>query len=193
MMPFRGKLVLVLAALAVSGTLLYLMSSHQQDIPQSVPSGPHQPSSTRTVILFFDSPDARGLIRESRTIENCSGETPACLLTILKELAAGPAGNGAPVIPTSSTFTKIRLDGTTAEIDLDANFATGIPEGSAAEMAAVYGIVNTVVTNFPTITSVRFLQNGQPCHTLKGHLDLSKPLAADYSLERAVTDSASHP
>ncbi len=186
MKPLLSKPLLLLAALVIAGVALYLVVGKLRDVPRSLPPAPPPPATTVTVTLFFHSPDARGLVREPRTMEKCSGDTPACIHAILKELAAGPAGDGAPVIPATSTFNGIHLEGTTAVIDLGKNFAAGVPEGSAAEMAAVYGIVNTVVANFPTITSVRLLQDGRTRDTLKGHLDLSGPLEADFSLEKTA-------
>jgi hypothetical protein len=76
------------------------------------------------------------------------------------------------------------VKGDVAQIDFGREFSEAIPHGSSAEMAAVYSIVDTVSTNFPAIKSVRFLVEGQPVSDPDGHLDLTAPLPADYSLEK---------
>ena len=50
-------------------------------------------------------------------------------------------------------------------------------------MAAVYSVVDTVAANFPQVKGVQFLIEGAPLSEL-GHLDLSGPLAPDYTLEK---------
>lgn len=51
-------------------------------------------------------------------------------------------------------------------------------------MMAVYSIVNTIAVNFPRIKLVKLTINGKDAETLNGHIDLRKPLAPDFALER---------
>ena len=50
------------------------------------------------------------------------------------------------------------------------------------EILAVYSIVNSIVVNIPGVRRVGILVNGRPLATLNGHLDLRRPLPADFSL-----------
>ena len=69
-------------------------------------------------------------------------------------------------------------------IDLGDEIVNGLPGGSNSEMMAVYSIVDTVAVNFPRIKLVKLTIDGKSVETLKGHLDLSEPLASDFSLEK---------
>ena len=134
----------------------------------------------RTVVLFFVA-DGNRLARESRDIDSCPDLT-ACVKDTLDELSFGPVGELDDSLPEGSTINGVRIEGATAIIDLNRNFVAEMPSGSSAEMMAVYSIVNTVNLNFPKLTSVLLTVEGQN-KTVLGHLDLSEPLQADYSLE----------
>jgi hypothetical protein len=71
-----------------------------------------------------------------------------------------------------------------ALIDLGDEVAKTLPGGSYSEMTAVYSIVNTIALNFPRIKLVKLMLNGKDVETLRGHLDLSAPLAPDLTLEK---------
>jgi hypothetical protein len=132
-----------------------------------------------TVTLYFGSGEA--LAAESRTLDPCA--TPAdCIASLVAELANGPVGDLSPVIPPDTLAEEVVILGDTATVRLSPSFAAGIPSGSAAEMQAVFAIVNTICRNFPAIGRVA-LRIGQEASTL-GHLDLREPLAPDYSLEK---------
>ena len=73
------------------------------------------------------------------------------------------------------------LDSGVAYLDFSADLE-GIGGGSMEEILAVYAIVNSVVVNIPEVDRVGILVNGRPVATLNGHLDLRRPLPADYSL-----------
>jgi hypothetical protein len=60
-----------------------------------------------------------------------------------------------------------------AIVNLTAAFAAGHPSGIDTETLTVLSICGTLHANFPRITQVRFLIDGQPRATLAGHADLS--------------------
>jgi hypothetical protein len=180
---FGGRTPMLLAFFIAAGVLGFLMlQKYRAPHPPLSPPATNQPPRNSTVTLFFDSADATGLVGETRDVASCPGDTPSCIKVVLESLAAGPVGNLAPVIPPTSTFNGVRLDGPTATVDLGTSFIEGLPEGSAAEMTAVYALVNTVTFNFPAVKNVKLLLNGQELKTLNGHLDLSKPLEPDFTL-----------
>jgi hypothetical protein len=80
----------------------------------------------------------------------------------------------------------VRVGGDEAVVDLEESFVEGLPEGSSAETTAAYSLVDSIALNFPHIKKVRILIDGKPAETLKGHLDLSQPLAPDFSLEQRL-------
>jgi hypothetical protein len=146
------------------------------------PAQPHQ-QGIHLVVLFFASPDGAGLVREGREIDSC--EVPAeCVEAVVGELINGPLGNLAPTLPTTTSIRSVRINGDVALIDLGDEVAKTLPGGSYSEMTAVYSIVNTIALNFPRIKLVKLMLNGKDVETLRGHLDLSAPLAPDLTLEK---------
>lgn len=152
------------------------------------PAAPQPPVATtpaegvRTVVLFFASPDGSGLVRESREIDPCTG-VANCAEAVVDELINGPLGDSSPTLPETATYRGVTLDGDTLTVDFGREFQDGMPSGSNAEMAAVYSVVDSLTASFPEIRRVRFLVEGAPVETLKGHIDLREPLEPDYSLE----------
>ena len=151
---------------------------------REVPPKPHlqQPSGVRTAVLFFVA-DGTRLGREARELEPC-GETTACVKSLLDELSSGPVGDMDAALPEGAAFNSVRIEGDTAVIDLNKNFADDLPSGSSAEMLAVYSIVDTVCANFPQIAQVKLTIEGAGEARLR-HLDLADPLTPDYTLENA--------
>jgi spore germination protein GerM len=104
--------------------------------------------------------------------------------TVVGELINGPLGDLAPSLPAATSINAVQVNGDLAQIDLGEEMVKGLPGGSNAEMTAVYSIVDTIAVNFPRIKQVKLLVGGKTIETLKGHLDLSKPLAPDFTLEK---------
>jgi spore germination protein GerM len=151
---------------------------------RKIPAAPHirQPSGTRTAVLFFVASSSR-LAREARELEPCS-ETGVCVKDTLDALLSGSLGDYDEAIPESAVLNGVRIEGATAVVDLSRGFAADLPAGSSAEMLAVYSLVDTICANYPQISRVKLTVEGNGS-TVLGHLDLSEPLAPDYSLEHA--------
>lgn len=70
--------------------------------------------------------------------------------------------------------------GTMAIVDLSSSFVSAHPSGIEPETLTLLSIIGTLHANFPEITQVRFLVDGQPRDTLAGHADLTRVyLASD--------------
>jgi len=133
----------------------------------------------RRVTLLFPSADGEALLPETRVIFLTNTLTSQVKQAVA-ELLSGPTGdNKVPPFPASTPLRAVFLlrDGT-AVIDLGRE-ATQIPIGSASETDAVFALVNTLVVNFPEVARVQILIEGEEIDTLTGHLDTSRPLAAD--------------
>jgi hypothetical protein len=85
------------------------------------------------------------------------------------EEGAGPPPTPAPALPAD------------AGPPLPIGVELGI-QGSTEELLAVYSIVDSIVINLPAVRRVQILIRGEPVDTLAGHVDISRPLAADASL-----------
>ena len=65
-----------------------------------------------------------------------------------------------------------------AVVNLNAAFPQAQPSGIEPETLTLLAIIQTLHANFPAITQVRFLVNGQPRATLAGHADLTRTYLA---------------
>lgn len=182
--PRRELLVLFIAFIVCAAVLGALMLKKYEERHRRPVVAPHpQQGGTLLVTLFFSSPDGAGLVREGREIDPC-GDTTGCVEAVVGELINGPLGDLAPTLPATASIHAVQVNGELAQIDLGEEMMNGLPGGSNAEMAAVYSIVDSIAVNFPRIKQVKLLVGGKPVETLKGHLDLSKPLAPDFTLEK---------
>ena len=151
-------------------------SSHE--IPVTPP--PPGTERLRLITLFFTE-DGIHLSRETRELEPCDNDT-ACLKDVLDELLNGPIGELAEAVPEGVIVSSVSIEGSRATIGFNTTFSEAMPSGSAAEMLAVYSVVNTAAANFPQIQKVKIEVDGNKNGILR-HLDISEPLVPDYTLE----------
>jgi hypothetical protein len=133
--------------------------------------------------LYFPA-DGGGLRAEPRALP--VSEAPKDRLRkILLALLAGPKAPGlARPFPEGVALGGVQLgaDGT-AYVDLRwPDHPDPPPSGSTEEIQRVYSVVDSVVLNIPQASRVVLLWNGVQRETFSGHLDLSRPLAADRGL-----------
>lgn len=168
----------ILVALVFGG--LFWQKYHEAQNLPNLPPGKQGAAAFQKIILFFGD-DENHLIREAREVEGCYDRSQ-CLRSLLEELFSGPVGEMTAIIPEWTVINTVRIDGDLATIDLDNDFSESLTPGSAAEMMAVYAIVNTICTNMPEVKRVKINLDGNQKSLLR-HLDLSDPLEPDYSLE----------
>ncbi len=150
--------------------------------PSLQSSGVSQELVQRDVTLYFSSESGEYLFSEARQV-GCSGEE-GCVQAVVEALISGPLQDGSPVLPENCRVLSVRLEEGTAFLDFSSEFSTGHPGGSQSELLTVYALANTVAVNFPHIRQTGILINGQPVETLKGHVDLTRPLIADFTYAR---------
>jgi hypothetical protein len=72
------------------------------------------------------------------------------------------------------------VPGMVAVVDLSTSFVDAHPSGIEPETLTLLSIIGTLHANFPQISQVRFLVDGQQRDTLAGHADLTRVyLASD--------------
>ena len=133
------------------------------------------------VKLFLTTPGSKYLLAEERSI--LYQETLlAQAREVLAELVNVPSAKLASAIPQGTKLLDffISKDGI-AYVDFSSELASNHPGGTDGEISTVYSIVNTLTLNFPQIKKVQILVDGKAVDTLKGHIDLSRPLVQDLS------------
>ena len=91
---------------------------------------------------------------------------------LLKLPIVPPAATNAAEI--DSSIIEAGADGELAVVNLRGSFVNDHPSGVEVEMLTLLSIIGTLHANFPDITQVRFVVDGQPRETLSGHADLSR-------------------
>jgi len=185
----RWLLIAGIVLLLISGGALFLLFRTPQPPELPVPLPPAAPApEAREVILYFGAADGTHLVAEQRELQGCRDDQ-ACLRATLDALLGGPAGEGAPILPEQAELRSITLgDQGLATVNFSSDLLAGHPGGSMSELLTVYGVVDTLAVNFPYLRQVRFLVEGEPLATLKGHVDLRQPLVPDFSLTRPPAD-----
>jgi spore germination protein GerM len=135
-------------------------------------------SGERQVVLYFADSAARTHVTERRPVP--FGESlEESVEATLRALAAGPSqATGVRVLPPEARLEQTYFADETATLYLDFNAAliTQHPGGSAAEYNTISALVRTIGANFPDVTRIQILVDGQPVDTLAGHFDTSKPI-----------------
>ena len=144
------------------------------------PGAPEKPA-TRVVTLFFvDSEDL--LHKETREITAGPTDADEAERALTELVRGSEQGFDSPLPPgTKVRQVFIGRDGL-ATVDFSREIAEGFSYGSTSELAAVYAVVDTLVSNFKAVKKVVLLVEGAERETLGGHVDLSRAFFPDYSL-----------
>lgn len=107
-------------------------------------------------------------VTEQVTIDASKGDI---VNKVLEQLAQSPKAEGAESVGLDKfDFSKSKLDGTTAVVDL----AGDLSGGSLEEDVLARSIVNSLLS-VDGIKAVEFTVNGEKAESLMGHVDISEP------------------
>lgn len=175
--PIVLATVLMLVGLVV-GWFLFPESRPPAPVP------PPEPPAMREVQLYFATADGAGLEVETRQIKDCR-IAEDCIRETIQALIAGPTGPLTPVFPPKTGVQSVAVEGSTAWISFSRDLVAGHPGGSMTELLTAHALANTLAVNFSHIRQARILIDGELAETLKGHVDLGAPVAADFSLSQS--------
>jgi spore germination protein GerM len=134
------------------------------------------------VTLFFSDANERFLVPEKRLIPK-EKEPEAQASEMIQALMAGSKTGLVNTFPEKAELQGVKREG---EDILSVNFKESLvanhPGGSAAEMATVYSLTNTLTTNLPAIKRIRILIGGKERESLKGHIGLRVPFTMNREL-----------
>jgi len=134
----------------------------------------------REVVLYFVDSTGLQLAAEEREIAGCNDERQ-CIAQTLTALAEGSAELQA-VIPARTRVLGIDIVQDLATINLSRDLSDHHPGGSLSELLSIYSVANTLRVNFPYLRSFQFLIDGEKRKILRGHVDISGPIEADFRL-----------
>jgi len=140
---------------------------------------------TINVKLFFEEPQGAGLVIEERGVTYQSSLSRQLQVVVEELLRGSQSGNIAPWSGGGRVLEVFVTARGVAYVDLSKEVLTGRVSGTRAELLAVYSLVDSIALNFPAIKKVQILIDGQSVDTLAGHIDLSRPLPPDLTLQAA--------
>jgi Sporulation and spore germination len=161
------------------------------DTGETMPLNP--PAQTEQNVTLMIANDADGSLRpESQKMALPSDQNARArvLLQRLISVYARP-GSSHPIAPNNGVIevffmplppeTNTVVPGLMAIVNLNGSFAAAHPSGIETETLTLLSIIGTLHANFPDITQVRFLVDGQQRDTLAGHADLTRVYLATNS------------
>lgn len=162
------RLLIIIVALGVAAYFGYhiLNLGGEQDV---IKTTRHVVPARRTIKLYIAKGEGlKGLSRSIKkgTLKSEISETFTILLW-------ADSGN---IIPRGTRLLGVRIEGSTAYLNINAAISFNHPGGTSTEMQTIYSIVNSITLNYPAIKRVQLLIEGKRKKTLAGHIDISVPL-----------------
>jgi len=188
------KLMIYLGAAATIGFVLLLLWILGRQTPEGqmqVVTPNAQPLvvsavTEREITLYFASRDATQLVSTIQSI-GCDDEE-GCLRAMVEALIRGPIESGQAVIAAGTVLRTLQVEEDLVTLDFDGKFVVGHPGGSQGELLTVYALANSIAVNFPHLRQLQILIDGAGVDTLKGHVDLRRPLLADFTYSKRTID-----
>lgn len=141
--------------------------------PAPVPEPAPLRVERRPVRLFFAQ--GREILREEERLIPRRATILEEARAALAELIRGPQSALLPTVPPTLKVRGLFLDPQgTAYVDLSGDLREAVQDGM--ETLVIFSIVDTLTANFPPITRVRILIEGQEVKTVAGAVDLRRPL-----------------
>lgn len=189
----KGVRVFILS-LIVSGVLGFLvfffLTLFDSVYPPVTGKGGKERSRERLqVILYFSDTNERFLLPEKRYIPKDKTQEGQAK-EIIKALVDGSKTGLVNTFPLKADVISVKIESDqTARINFGQNLAANHPGGSASEMATIYSLTNTLITNIPELKKVRILIEGKERESLKGHIDIRDPFTFNKEFIAPVSQS----
>jgi len=134
------------------------------------------------VTLFFSDANERFLVPEKRFIPR-ETEPAEQAQEMVKALLAGSKTGLVSTFPEKATLQGVKIEGKDMlVVNFHDSLAANHPGGSAAEMATIYSLTNTLTVNLPEIRRVKVLIGGKEREWLKGHIGMKEPFRMNKEL-----------
>ncbi|MGB9734982.1 MAG: GerMN domain-containing protein [bacterium] len=133
------------------------------------------------VTLYYYNPDTDTLEPEQREITATNDLLNKCR-NIISELEKASHKGLVTPIPAGVRINDAMLQSNgVLLLDLNGELISKTPEGSSAEITAIYSIVNSLAKNIDGVKAVQITVNGKRIQTLETHIETDQPIVPDYS------------
>jgi len=187
----KGRKVLLLSVIVVVSVVflaIFFITLFDYIYPPA--AGKHAAAKKRDrqeVILFFSDANERFLVAEKRFIPK-EKEPEAQAGEIIHALIAGSKTGLVNTFPEKAELEGVKREGEDIlSVDFSESLVANHPGGSAAEMATIYSLTNTLTANLPEIRRIRILIGGKERESLKGHIGLRNPFMMNRELIAPAT------
>ncbi len=173
-------------ALMILGVVVLVLSCQPEPNEPAARVATEVVREPREVVLYFESSKLR-LEPEKRSMELPDKDYEAAG-PLLQALLRGSEDPDVPrTFPDDAVVLAVYfLPQGLVVVDLGGpTLSQGWNTGSHTEMMAVYSLIQTLVSNFDGVSSVRILISGQPAQTLAGHIAIDHFLRPNPSLVAA--------
>lgn len=127
----------------------------------------------REVTLFFSDSNERFLVPEKRFVPK-EKDLEAQAEEIILALISGSKKGLVNTFPVKAELDRVEKSADdTLKVSFKESLVANHPGGSAAEMATIYSLTNSLTENLPEIKKIRILIDRKERETLKGHIGLS--------------------
>lgn len=123
------------------------------------------------VSLFFSDANERFLVAEKRFVVKENNDEDQAK-EIIKALIEGSKTGKVATFPPKAEVQSVKIkDAGLAEISFAKSLTRNHPGGSASEMATIFSLTDTLISNIPGIKKVKLLVDGKELASIKGHID----------------------
>ncbi|MBQ1509598.1 MAG: GerMN domain-containing protein [Selenomonadaceae bacterium] len=127
-----------------------------------------------TVKVYYPNDEGERLVAVSRKVKLSDGTDK--YTAAMKSLMQGTKEKGqSAIIPRQAKLRSVKVKDGVATVDFSGDILKHFVGGSTGEEMLVGSVVNTL-TEFPEVTSVQILIDGNPVESLAGHMDLTVPI-----------------
>jgi len=187
-MSTKGVAVVVATGLLVAGGVVWMSlgrSGHGRPAVALEPPLFQQQDPPLDIAVYYVS-DTGALEPESRVIFKSAQRLNQMKQALLEALKPPVEVTHAAVVPEGVALRELYVDAQgTAYVDCSAELIERHPGGSTYEWYTVQALAAALIHNFEEVKAVRFLVEGRPVDTLKGHVELTSPIGVDSSWFRA--------
>jgi flagellar basal body-associated protein FliL len=187
----KGARILILSLIisCVLGFLVFFFLTLFDSVypPVTGKGGKEKSRERQQVTLYFSDTNERFLFPEKRYVpQDKAREGQATEL--IKALVDGSKTGLVNTFPPKTDIISVKIESDqTARINFGQNLVANHPGGSASEMATIYSLTNTLITNIPEIKKVKILIEGKEQESLKGHVDIRNPFSFNKELIAPVS------
>jgi hypothetical protein len=178
-----NRLILIVSVFALLLLLVLWAVWPARQSQQEYAAAPLVQVEPRDIVLYFADSAGLYLVSEERQIAGCNDERQ-CIAQTIEALAAG-SQQLQPIISARTRVLGVEVEEDLARINFSRELVDMHPGGSLSELLTVYGLTNTLAVNFPYLRQLQILREGKIVPTLKGHVDISKPINAEFRYSHA--------